>query len=93
MLKLGVSCSLSHTARRAKGEDDIHDLQGFWRLPVWVESSGFDRGTDGFNSDCMVMYCKESDAKALVASVPVQLPREDCSAAAEVVGTLTGSDT
>lgn len=49
----------------------MNDLQGLWGLPVWAESSGFSRGTDGFNTDCMGgMYCKGSDARAQVASVP-----------------------
>lgn len=79
----------------ANGEDDINDLQGFLEAPRlgWIVLAPAVELMDLIPT-AWWMYCKESDAKAPVASAPVRSvspPREDCSAASEVVGTLTGS--
>lgn len=76
----------------ASGGDDMNHLQGFWRLSVWVESSGFSRGTDGFNTDCMggcSVKAAMPEHEQLLCPLD-GLPRENRRAASEVVGTLTG---
>lgn len=86
----GARCSAPCAG--ANGEDDMNDLQGFWRLPVWVESSGFSRGTDGFNTDCMggcTVKGLMPEHKYLLCPLD-RLPRDDRSVASEAVGTLTG---
>lgn len=82
-----MACCSALYAGGLNAVDDVHDLQGCWGLPVWVESSGSSRGTDGFNTNCMVDVVSSMPEHWWLPCPLDQLPQEDCSAASEVVYT------